>query len=529
MSSKMIDLNELPSNKDLVGFMGEEIDNVDAENSSNNSVQVLPHNNLEVSQSDLHFEPFVGQTFQSEEEVWAFYHNYACLQGFSIKKDRTKKRDGVLIRRDFYCHRSRTQPLKEIDPNKEQRNRVSVRCSCNAHLRIKLRRCNEIFPEEWHVTTFKVEHNHALLSQSQVRFLPANRIISEEDEKQILLYKEAGLTVRQIIRVLELEKNIEHGELPFLEKDIRNLYTRVRKALCRDDVANLLEYFKSCQEENAKFQYVVKLNVYDMPCGILVGINNHGKTIFFGCALLRNETTDTFRWLMKVEVAIRQIIQRQLHDNMLAITKIDGLRVNSPMEKQASRVLTPFAFEKFWEEWSRSCQYSIKYVDGYNYTVKYYANETSRCHIVFWDSNVAMCSCKQFEFMGIICRHILRVFLQVNCHEVPPMYPPIRWHLDESTTTTQVLSEQGTQGFGLIDDNNISCPPKSHTKGRPKNKRQLGGKELGKQTRHCSKCKKPGHYANNCSTDQEKVNTAKSAPRKKTKVATSNENLNPIF
>ncbi|KAL2939873.1 Protein FAR1-RELATED SEQUENCE 11 [Bienertia sinuspersici] len=231
----------------------------------------------------------------------------------------------------------------------------------------------------------------------------------------------------------------------------------------------------------------------------------------------------------QVEVAIREIIQRQLHDNMLAITKIDGLRVNSPMEKQASQVLTPFAFEKFREEWSRSCQYSIKYVDGYNYTIKYYANETSRCHIVFWDLNVAMCSCKQFEFTGIICRHILRVFLQVDCHEVPPMYLPIRWRLDESTTTTQVLSEQDTQGFGLIDYNNISCPPKSHTKGRPKNKRQFGGKELGKQTRHCSKCKKLGHYANNCSTDQENENTTKSEPRKKTKVATSNEDLNPIF
>ncbi|KAL2898336.1 Protein FAR1-RELATED SEQUENCE 11, partial [Bienertia sinuspersici] len=474
----MFDLNELPSNEDLVGFMGEEIDNVDAENSSNNSVQVLPHNNLEVSQSDLHFEPFVGQTFQSEEEAWAFYHNYACLQGFSIKKDRTKKRDGVLIRRDFYCHRSRTQPLKEIDPNKEQRNRVSVRCSCNAHLRIKLRRCNEIFPEEWHVTTFKVEHNHALLSQSQVRFLPANRIISEEDEKQILLYKEAGLTVRQIIRVLELEKNIEHGELPFLEKDIRNLYTRVEVAIREitqrqlhdnmlaitkidglrvnspmekqaSQVLTPFAFEKFREEWSRSCQYSIKyVDGYNYTVKYYANETSRCHIVFWDsnvamCSCKQFEFMGIIcRHIFQVEVAIREITQRQLHDNMLAITKIDGLRVNSPMEKQASQVLTPFAFEKFREEWSRSCQYSIKYVDGYNYTVKYYANEISRCHIVFWDSNVAMCSCKQFEFMGIICRHIFRVFLQVDCHEVPPMYLPIRWRLDESTTTTQVLSEQ---------------------------------------------------------------------------------------
>ena len=43
-----------------------------------------------------------------------------------------------------------------------------------------------------------------------------------------------------------------------------------------------------------------KVNAHDMPFGIFVGVNNHGKTILFGCALLRNETTSAFRWLMKV-------------------------------------------------------------------------------------------------------------------------------------------------------------------------------------------------------------------------------------
>ena len=33
------------------------------------------------------------------------------------------------------------------------------------------------------------------------------------------------------------------------------------------------------------FDKTYKVNAYDMPCGILVGVNNHGKTILFGCAL----------------------------------------------------------------------------------------------------------------------------------------------------------------------------------------------------------------------------------------------------
>jgi len=44
--------------------------------------------------------------------------------------------------------------------------------------------------------------------------------------------------------VLELKKNVVHEELPFLEKGIRNLFTKVRKQLAWNDVVNLLDYFK---------------------------------------------------------------------------------------------------------------------------------------------------------------------------------------------------------------------------------------------------------------------------------------------
>ena len=173
------------------------------------------------------------------------------------------------------------------------------------------------------------------MSPLEVRFLSTNRKITKEDEERILLLKEAGLSVRQIMRVMELEKNINHGYLPFLEKDVRNLFTKIEKNHGVTDVKDLLEHCKVAKEEDCKFQYVFavdnekklehifwspahsfdwyqkygdvvvfdttyKVNAYQMPFGIFVGVNNHGKTIMFGCALLRNETTSTFRWLMKV-------------------------------------------------------------------------------------------------------------------------------------------------------------------------------------------------------------------------------------
>ena len=34
------------------------------------------------------------------------------------------------------------------------------------------------------------------------------------------------------------------------------------------------------------FDTIYKVNAYDMPFDIFVGVNNHRKSIFFGCALI---------------------------------------------------------------------------------------------------------------------------------------------------------------------------------------------------------------------------------------------------
>ncbi|XP_057248175.1 protein FAR1-RELATED SEQUENCE 11-like [Beta vulgaris subsp. vulgaris] len=62
--------------------------------------------------------------------------------------------------------------------------------------------------------------------------------------------------------------------------------------------AQSFDWYKKCGDV-VVFDTTYKVNAYDMPCGIFVAIDNHGKTILFGCALLRNETTATFSWLMK--------------------------------------------------------------------------------------------------------------------------------------------------------------------------------------------------------------------------------------
>jgi hypothetical protein len=251
--------------------------------------------------SETNIIPFVGQIFLSEEEAYAFYKRYAYHHGFSIRKGRFIKQNGIVSRRDFFCHREGSVSLKIIDPSKEQRKRESTRCDCKAHLRVSLQKSHDIFPSEWRVTKFVPEHNHCLLTQSEVRFLPAYRTILEEDHERIFLLKEAGLSVRQIMRVIELEKNVKHGYLLFIEKDIRNLFLKANKQVERSDVMDLLKYCKDTKKSSSNFQYDYTVdkenkleNIFWSSASCLIGTKNmvmllylilHTRSILMKCRL----------------------------------------------------------------------------------------------------------------------------------------------------------------------------------------------------------------------------------------------------
>ncbi|XP_063949954.1 protein FAR1-RELATED SEQUENCE 11-like [Daucus carota subsp. sativus] len=303
----------------------------------------------------INFEPFTGQCFLSEEEAYLFYHKYAKQHGFSVRKTRfDKNKDGKIKRRDFVCHREGFQQSKIADPVMKQRNTASTRCDCKAHMRVKLKKSFEIFPEQWHVTEFVAIHNHELLSQEEVRFLPSYRFMTNDDEKRILLLKDGGLNVKQIMRVIELEKNVRHGHLSFTSKDVHNFFSRFRTEKAKNDVLDFLEYCKIAKKENKNFQYCVKLdderkiNAYDMPLGIFVGVDNHGRSILFGCALLRNETKSTFSWLMRTFVSMMKKTPKSiLTDQDPWMTQ--AIAEEMPLTKHAFciwHITSKFAFNK---------------------------------------------------------------------------------------------------------------------------------------------------------------------------------------
>ncbi|CAN1333725.1 Protein FAR1-RELATED SEQUENCE 11 [Linum perenne] len=284
--------------------------------------------------------PYIGQRFVTHDSAYQFYSEFAKRCGFSIRRHRTEGKDGVgkgLTRRYFVCHRAGNTPVKTTNDRKPQRNRKSSRCGCQAYLRISKSLSEEEMlgaQSEWRVTGFANQHNHELLEPNQVRFLPAYRTISDADKSRILMFAQTGISVQQMIRLLELEKCIEPGYLPFTEKDVRNLLQSFRKLDPEDGSIDLLRICRNIKdkEPNFKFEYMLdsnnrleniawssassiksyeafgdavvfdtthRLTAFDMPLGIWVGVNNYGMPCFFGCVLLREENLRSLSWALK--------------------------------------------------------------------------------------------------------------------------------------------------------------------------------------------------------------------------------------
>nr|POE71783.1 putative protein far1-related sequence 10 [Quercus suber] len=208
--------------------------------------------------------PYVGMVFKSDDDAFEYYGNFARKNGFSIRKERSRLSPQLgIYKRDFVCYRSGFAPAKKKPIGEHHRDRKSVRCGCDAKMYLSKEIVEGV--SQWFVVQFSNVHNHELLEDDQVRLLPAYRKIHEADQERILLLSKAGFPIHRIVKVLELEKGIQGGHLPFLERDVRNFVQNRKKVVQENDALltekrendtlELLEACKTTKETDEDFVY----------------------------------------------------------------------------------------------------------------------------------------------------------------------------------------------------------------------------------------------------------------------------------
>ncbi|CAI9108539.1 OLC1v1008161C1 [Oldenlandia corymbosa var. corymbosa] len=299
------------------------------------TIEEMPEDSILSRQTSTNLVPFIGQRFVSQDAAYEFYSSFATQYGFSIRRHRTRGKDGVgrgVTRRDFTCHRGGYAQIKPSKDGKVQRNRKSSRCGCQAHMRI-VKRIDFDVPE-WRIIGFSNVHNHELLKTHDLQLLPSHCTISADDKTRICMFSKAGMSVRQMLRLMELEKGVKVGYLPFSEIDLRNMLLSIRNVGHDHDPLDLLKLCKEKKDKDPNFKYDFKLDAnnqleniawsyassvqlydafgdalvfdtthrldaYDMLLGIFIGVDNHGINCFFGCVLLRDENVQSFSWALK--------------------------------------------------------------------------------------------------------------------------------------------------------------------------------------------------------------------------------------
>ncbi|KAF6145067.1 hypothetical protein GIB67_013418 [Kingdonia uniflora] len=280
------------------------------------------------------YPPYVGQTFFSDDDAFEYYASFAKKNGFAIRRESSKSSEKCgTYRRELVCYRAGVARHRKFVEPERQKNRKSTLCGCEGKMTIVKEFLGPV--PQWTVKRFSNEHNHELLDADQLRLLPAYRKIPDGDRERILLLRKAGYSTCHIMKMLGSENGGDLDKLPYIERDVRNfIQTSAKKVSQEKDVSSLLQSCKNVQEKDASFLYEYTLDesgkleniawtygdavhayevfgdvvvfdtsyreiTYDRLLAVWFGVDNHGKTIFFGSCLLQDETFHSFSWALQ--------------------------------------------------------------------------------------------------------------------------------------------------------------------------------------------------------------------------------------
>ncbi|XP_062100756.1 protein FAR1-RELATED SEQUENCE 5-like [Humulus lupulus] len=124
-----------------------------------------------------------------------------------------------------------------------------------------------------------------------------------------------------------------------------------------------------------------------------------------------------------------------------------NLAPSLPIEilNHAAYVYTPAVLRMFEVEFSKAYNCAMEFCTELGAVAEYKLTPNGKYfhHTVKYDSSVdgAICSCKKFEFAGILCSHILKVFSFHNVLKIPSQYILKRWTKHAKMGATSSTSE----------------------------------------------------------------------------------------
>ncbi|GMH06718.1 hypothetical protein Nepgr_008558 [Nepenthes gracilis] len=288
----------------------------------------FPCKNIFTVEGDINLEPHNGIEFESHEAAYHFYQEYAKSMGYttSIKNSRRSKKSKDFIDAKFACSRYGITP--ESDSGSTSRRPIVKKTDCKASMHVKRNKDGK-----WVIHEFIKEHNHELLPALAYHFRIQRNIKLAEKNNIDILHAVSERTKKMYVEMSRQCGRFQNVE--FLKHESSCQFDNGRRlVLDEGDAQILLDYFMHIKKENPQFFYAIDMNEeqqlrnlfwidaknrvdyvsfsdvvsFDttyirsndkMPLVLFVGVNHHFQPMLLGCALVADETTPTFVWLMK--------------------------------------------------------------------------------------------------------------------------------------------------------------------------------------------------------------------------------------
>lgn len=292
-------------------------------------------------------EPHDGMEFESKEEAFSFYKEYAKSVGFAavIKASRRSRISGKFIDAKFACTRygskrerktdETVEPVPNIDsttniPVKRRRGRINLswtKTDCKACMHVKKRQDGR-----WIICSFIKEHNHEIFPD-QAYYFRGHRNLDLDSSNVDALH-----AIRARTKKMYVTMSRQSGGYKKVDKQKGGITNQLDSGKHLDleegDAQVMLEQFMYMQDENPNFFYAIDLNEeqrlrnvfwvdakgrldygsfgdvvffdtthikseYKLPFAPFIGVNHHFQFLSLGCALLSEETKSTYVWMMR--------------------------------------------------------------------------------------------------------------------------------------------------------------------------------------------------------------------------------------
>ncbi|KAI4367324.1 hypothetical protein MLD38_023075 [Melastoma candidum] len=153
-----------------------------------------------------------------------------------------------------------------------------------------------------------------------------------------------------------------------------------------------------------------------------------------------DESTSFPALVKQYEMAVASWHEMELKADYETKNSTPVLKTPSPMERQAAGLFTRRIFLRFQEELVETLANPVMKIDELGscttYRVAKFGEEHKTCTVKFDSFEMkSSCSCRMFEYSGLVCRHILAAFRANNVLTLPLHYVLKRWTQDAKMGT----------------------------------------------------------------------------------------------